>query len=108
MNLHQLLPHLHQLSYADKLLVMQFLEAEIAREQEEEATAETTGASCPAWHRPDRREEESWFQTQEPGSLRSASDAWAAARSLLQQRKAATLGDAASDDALSSTEAEEH
>lgn len=94
MNLHQLLPHLHQLSYADKLLVMQFLESEIAREQEEEASDETSGASCPAWHRSDRHQEESWFHMQEPGSLRSASDAWEAARSLIQQRKAAALDDA--------------
>jgi hypothetical protein len=92
MRLHDLLPELYTLSYADKLLVMQFLEAEITRADEEAQAKAETGESCPIWHTPQPMEQQGgWFIQQDPGSFRNASEAFAAARSLLKEYKAAAI-----------------
>lgn len=87
MNLHELLPILHNLSYADKLMVLQFLETEIASEEEETQVQEEEGKLCPIWVKDRSPAQESWFFRNEPGSLRSASEAFASARALLKQKR---------------------
>lgn len=91
MMLHELLPELYKLSYADKLLAMQFLESEIAREDEEAQAKAETNESCPIWYRPTQVEQSGWFVQKDPGSLRSASEAFTAARSLLKEYKEAAI-----------------
>ncbi len=92
MTLHELLPILHNLSYADKLLVLQFLESEIASEEEAEQIKSQHGESCPVFRKEVSQHDETWGAfAQEPGSLRSTAEAFQAARALLRQQRAIAI-----------------
>jgi len=87
MTINELLPELHNLSRTDKYSVMQFLIADLAREELDEVPEEIdlfpNEEPCPIWTS-QTSEETEWFPTEESNSIWTSQESFESARSLLR------------------------